>query len=257
MYESSIKEGIKEYWDWRGKDYDKCPGHNYQSREIKTAWMNVLKNAFETNGELKILDVGTGTGAIALLLAELGHDVTGMDVSEGMMKTAKDKADKLNLQINFELGDAENLRFKDNSFDGVICRHLLWTLPNPEKAVEEWIRVIKPGGKIAVIDGKWHDGSLKSHIGQLIWRMRTLIYKRSTKWHYRKEIRENLPLVDGAEPEKVIKIFKDHGLVNTSIRDLSSIREVERKNSPLLYGMLHAYPTFLIEGIKKIHMNLH
>ncbi len=245
-----IKEGIKEYWDGRGKDYDKCPGHNYQSMEVKSAWMNILKTTFEANSELKILDVGTGTGAIALLLAELGHDVTGIDISEGMMKTAKDKAEKLKLQINFELGDAENLHFKDNSFDGVICRHLLWTLPDPKKAVEEWIRVTKPRGKIVVIDGKWHDESLKSHLRQFIWRMRTLIYQRSTEWHYRKEIRENLPLVDGAEPEDVIKIFRDQGLADISIRDLGDIRRMEGKDSSSLYRIFHTYPTFLIEGGK-------
>ncbi len=245
-----IKEGIREYWDGRGRDYDKYPGHNYQSSEVKTAWMNVLKATFKANTELEILDVGTGTGAIALLLAELDHKVTGIDLSEGMMAIAREKADKLNLEINFRSGDAENLHFKDNIFDAVICRHLLWTLPNPEKAVNEWIRVTKPGGKIAVIDGRWHDGSLKSHLRQLTWRMRTLIYQRSMKWHYRKEIRENLPLVDGTEPEKVIEIFRDNGLTNVSLQDLGHIREIEQKNSGPQSKLFHSYPTFLVEGVK-------
>ena len=67
-----------------------------------------------------------------------------------MLRIAKEKARRSKLRVEFKLGDAENLPFDDESFDATICRHVLWTLPNPQRASEEWRRVVVPGGKVVI-----------------------------------------------------------------------------------------------------------
>ncbi len=114
-----VKRRIKEYWDNRGESYDRSPGHVC----LPDIWRKVLSEVFD--GKMRILDVGTGTGFLALILAELGHEVVGLDLSEGMLRVARKKAKQRGLKIQFKLGDAENLPFKDESFDAVICRHLI------------------------------------------------------------------------------------------------------------------------------------
>ena len=237
-----MKEKIKEYWDWRGESYDKSPGHYYRTEEAKRAWINLLRETLDGEN-LRILDVGTGTGFLAILLAELGHKVTGIDMAEGMLKVAKKKAK--NLKIDFMIGDAENLMFEDNEFDCVVSRHLLWTLPNPEKAIKEWVRVAKD--KVVVIDGKWHDGSTVSNIRQLIWKMKMLISYGRIGYHYKKEIRKNLPYADGIKPEDVVNMFRSYGLSNISIQDISYIRKIDHNRISRIF---HNYNTFLIKGEK-------
>ena len=105
-----VKEEIRKYWNSRGKDYDKSPGHS----ALPEVWKDILAGVFE--GKMKILDVGTGTGFLAFILTELGHDVVGIDLSEGMLEVAREKAEKFGLKIEFKIGDAENLPFGDGSF---------------------------------------------------------------------------------------------------------------------------------------------
>ena len=76
-----------------------------------------------------------------------------------MLAVAKSKASD---SIEFRIGDAENPPFDKGKFDAVVTRHVLWTLPNPEKALESWRNVLKPGGKVVVIDGIWDNGSARN-----------------------------------------------------------------------------------------------
>ena len=102
-----------------------------------------------------VLDVGTGTGFLALRAAELGHDVTGVDVSGAMLAQAETTAARAGLAVNFVSCSSELEVVADRRFDAIVCRHLLWTLPQPERTLRRWREVLPDGGRIAAIDGTW------------------------------------------------------------------------------------------------------
>lgn len=81
----------------------------------------------------KVLDIGTGTGFLSIMLAEMGYEVVGLDISEEMLKRARNKAVDRGVKVEFKLGDAEDLPFDAGSFDAVVNRAVLWTLPDPKK----------------------------------------------------------------------------------------------------------------------------
>ncbi len=106
----------------------------------------------------KVLDVGTGTGVVAFevvnTLGNQGH-VTGIDLSDGMLTVAREKARQKGLEdrVKYLKMDAENLEFPDNSFDAALSLYALRHFPNPGKSVDEIFRVVKPGAHIVVAVG--------------------------------------------------------------------------------------------------------
>ncbi len=92
---------------------------------------------------LKILDAGCGTGEIVGQLIRCGHEVWGLDISELMIRYAKEHC----VLGRFQQGDIEHLPFRDNTFDMVVCLGVLEYLNTDEKALREIRRVLKPGGE--------------------------------------------------------------------------------------------------------------
>ncbi len=100
----------------------------------------------------KVLEIGIGTGKNIPYYNYEKTDLIGIDLSPGMLKKAKEKAKKYNYQVTLKLGNMENLPFKSNSFDYVVCTFVLCSVPNPEKAIKEMKRVIKKQGKIILLE---------------------------------------------------------------------------------------------------------
>jgi len=139
-----FKKRIREHWD---KPEIRGPNTSRFGTEAEmAAWKNFFSKELGEK-RLRILDVGTGTGFLSLSLAEIGHEVVGIDLAEGMISSARKLADDRGLDLDLMVGDAESLDFDDDSFDVVVSRWVLWTLPDPEKAISEWMRVLKPGGR--------------------------------------------------------------------------------------------------------------
>jgi ubiquinone/menaquinone biosynthesis C-methylase UbiE len=131
-----MKEIINKFWSRDAGSYSKYVRRILHSKREKTAWQEIFKEVLGKEN-LNILDVGTGPGIVAFLLAELGHDVTGVNLSEEMLRNAIENAARFNIRVKFKQGDAENLPFADESLDAVVSKDVLWTLPNPEKAIAE------------------------------------------------------------------------------------------------------------------------
>jgi Methylase involved in ubiquinone/menaquinone biosynthesis len=141
-----LKKDITARWDKSAPGYDSQYAHGIKTEDEKQAWRSFMQREL---GEpvKKVLDVGTGTGFLAIMAAGLGHYCMGIDLSQGMLRVAREKAGDYKEWLTFSQSDAENTALSENTFDVVMSRHLLWTLPNPEKALTEWHRVLKPGGK--------------------------------------------------------------------------------------------------------------
>ncbi len=103
-----------------------------------------------------LLDVATGTADVAILANEILHPnkIIGIDISEGMLNLGKEKVAKLNLnnKIDLQIGDSENLNFPDNYFDAVTVAYGVRNFENLEKGLKEILRVLKPNGKLAILE---------------------------------------------------------------------------------------------------------
>ncbi len=219
MEDKEIKEQVARYWDIGCKDYDAQDGHGLKGDDEKQAWLKFLQNIVPVDTK-DILDVGCGTGFLTLLLAELGYNVKGIDLSEGMQSDAKRKVSEAGLvsRVTFDIADAENTGEEDDKFDVVINRHLLWTLPHPREAVDEWIRVTKPGGCVIIIDGDWNSISRE---------VKAEDHKdKNDDNSYSEELIQNLPLHRGeGKPFDYI----DRDGYEITIVSLKDIDNLERK----------------------------
>jgi len=125
---------------------------------IRETWTEVLKNWLPSL-HATILDIGCGTGSLSIVLAELGHKVTGIDLSPAMISHAQAKAAAHGLQIEFHVMDAAFPQLSHQQFDVIICRHLLWALPEPEQVLQRWVEFLKQKGRLILIEGFWVTGA--------------------------------------------------------------------------------------------------
>lgn len=150
-----LEKKVLNYWTVRAHDFS-VVRRNEIHDEISTRWRSELLKHLPGGG-LRILDVGTGTGYFAALLAAMGHEVTGIDLTPAMIDEAKSFVRDLGVSAHFEVMDAQALRYPDESFDAVVTRNLTWTLPEPERAYSEWLRVLRRGGVLLNFDASYGD----------------------------------------------------------------------------------------------------
>lgn len=247
-----IKEVIRQEWDESSKSYDSRHGHGIKTEEEREAWKRELEKVLPA-GQLDVLDAGCGTGEMGLLLAEMGHRVTGIDLSENMLGLARSKAKASRLKARFERGDAESLKFKDESFDLVINRHLLWTLPHPDAALREWSRVLRQNGKVVVIDGQWRDGSAENRARRLLGDLLIIALERCNPWKgwYPKETEAALPHPRGMSAEQAKAYMEETGLVSVNLTILKDIRDIQRKYMPLSQKIAYGFAYYMVNGGKQ------
>ena len=142
---NNIESRVQSYWTKRAHNFN-IVRKNELNSSISERWREEIVHFLPEGKVLQILDVGTGTGYFAILLSQIGHQVTGIDLTDAMLKEARDNAALYQVHPTFQQMDAQKLAFLDQSFDAVISRNLTWTLPDAEHAYQEWFRVLKPGG---------------------------------------------------------------------------------------------------------------
>ncbi|KHF38610.1 hypothetical protein LQ50_20030 [Halalkalibacter okhensis] len=248
-------------WDKRAEQYTQRSEYHLKSEEQKAEWKGTLDKIIDNKSSLDMLDVGTGPGFLALLLAEMGHNCTGVDLSTKMLKIAQRKANANDLQCRFLHGDAEKLDFEDHSFDVVINRHLLWTLPHPGVALREWVRVLRPGGKLVIFDGDWttHNMDKRRKYKQLLGNYLVMISEKRYTLNWRKRYKtrinnEKLPF-EGADEGKVMSLMEAAGLSNISTASMEHLLKVDSKSFPLKYRLsfIEPYQRYIVIGEKLGH----
>ncbi|MET7716418.1 class I SAM-dependent methyltransferase [Streptomyces sp. NPDC005407] len=147
---------ITAYWDAAAPTFDNEPDHGLQAGETRRAWSGVLIPLMPS-APADVLDVGCGTGSLSALLAEAGHRVTGVDLSPRMLQQARAKLDAAGLRGRFLVGDAAAPPTGDEQFDVLLSRHLMWTLPDPQAALREWVSRLRPGGALILTEGRWRE----------------------------------------------------------------------------------------------------
>jgi ubiquinone/menaquinone biosynthesis C-methylase UbiE len=199
---ADAKQQVAAHWDRRAAGFDEDFGHSIRTAGERAAWDRILDLVLPRARALDALDVGCGTGFLSFELAARGHRVTGVDFAPAMLAQARAKATARGVTIRFEEGDAEQLRFPPASFDLVISRHLLWTLAHPEAAIDEWTRVLQPGGRLVIVDGQFDAGAGPPQPGTA-----------RTSAEYQ-AISDQLPFYGGRAREQIVALLAAHGLRN-------------------------------------------
>lgn len=149
------KAKIREMFDGIASDYDKL--NHALSMNVDKSWRRkALSVILDEMKDLSVLDLACGTGDFAIAIAKARPDahVTGVDLSEGMLKIMKEKVAKQGLgnRISIETGDGENLRFPDGCFDRVTNAFGIRNFEDKDKGLREALRVLKPGGKLVILE---------------------------------------------------------------------------------------------------------
>ena len=192
-----IKTAVSRYWSGRAAGFDLRPSHNVLTEAQHQAWLALLR---EVAGPppLTVLDVGCGTGFLAMRMAELGHTAVGIDLAEEMLAAAQRKAADSGLPVTFRRGDAEAPPQDDTPYDVILERHVIWTLPQPREAVRAWRALLKPGGLLVLIEG---------------------IFEMSDRTVY-PTLEAQLPLYGGRPGEELAALLAAEGFGETAVRPL-------------------------------------
>jgi len=207
-----VKQQVAAHWGRRAAKFDEDFGHSIATTAERAAWDRIFAQVIPPGGPLDTFDAGCGTGFLSLELAGRGHRVTGIDFAPAMLAEARRKAAERGLAVRFEEGDAEQLPFAPGSFDLAISRHVLWTLPHPEAAIDEWIRVLRPGRRLVVIDGSQYDAAAAPPPRE----------NARTSDEYA-AIGDQLPFMGGRPQAEIEALLRVHGLVNVAADPLHDL----------------------------------
>ncbi|WP_121746098.1 class I SAM-dependent methyltransferase [Streptomyces sp. E2N166] len=139
-------------WDAEAAAFDDEPDHGLRDADVRRAWAVRLASWLPARpGD--VLDLGCGTGSLSLLAAEQGHRVTGVDLSPAMVALARAKL--AGRDAVFLTGDAAAPPVGEQRFDTVLVRHVLWTLPDPGRVLRHWRELLRPGGRLVLVEGVW------------------------------------------------------------------------------------------------------
>ncbi|MGP3928252.1 class I SAM-dependent methyltransferase [Streptomyces sp. 8N616] len=144
------------YWDSAAARFDDEPDHGLRDPAVRAAWGGRLAGWLP--GEPSdVLDLGCGTGSLALLAAEQGHRVTAVDLSPRMAERARAKLAGTGARVL--VGDAAEPPVGERRFDAVLARHVLWMLGDPAAVLRRWSGLLRPGGRLVLIEGFWGTGT--------------------------------------------------------------------------------------------------
>jgi SAM-dependent methyltransferase len=235
-------EGLRRFWDADAETYDRSPSHAGTDPVEAAAWRAALLRHLPPPGS-SILDVGAGTGTISLLAAELGYDVTALDLSGAMLDVAVRKARERGLPLRAEVGRATEP--PAGPFDAVVERHVLWTLPDPVGALRAW-RGVAP--RLVSFEGAFsgsgvgHD--LRHALGALVRRMHGVEPDHHAE--YDPDLRASLPLAGRMSPSTLIAALAEAGWRRYRLERLRDVEWARRRAGPWPLGWVEGVPYFAL-----------
>jgi ubiquinone/menaquinone biosynthesis C-methylase UbiE len=156
---SNLKERVRAFWQANpcGVKFADAPPGTRKFYELVEAhrytkeWHIPIAADFKSARGLKVLEIGCGLGTDGAQFAEAGADYTGVDLTEAAVELARKRFETFGIPGNFQIADAEQLQFDDNSFDLVYSHGVLHHTPDTAKAIREVHRVLRPGGRAMVM----------------------------------------------------------------------------------------------------------
>ncbi len=235
-----LHERIRTFWDEDAGTYDRSPGHAASDPEEAMAWRAVLARHLPPP-PARVLDVGAGTGAMSLLAAELGHEVTALDLSPAMLERAREKAEALGRPLSLVVGRSEEP--PPGPFDAVMERHVLWTLPDPVGALEAWRRVVRPGGRLLLLEAV-RPVDRREALARVVRRL--LGTPPDHHAPYPEEVLAALPLAGARSIRPVLEAVGRAGWRRIRVERLRRVERARRRADGPLLGPLEQVPRYAV-----------
>ncbi len=240
---ADVGDRIRQFWDRDAETYDRSPSHALTDPVEAAAWRAILRRHLPDPGG-RVLEAGAGTGSVTTLLAELGYRVTALDVSEGMLARARRKLEAFD--VDFVIGPAD--RPPRGPFEAVVERNMLWTNPDPVGTLTAWREVVRPGGRLLVLEGI--EGGvlqdLRERAAGLI--RRALGIPHDHHDHYDPEVLSALPLARAGSPAPLVDAIARAGWSGIRLERLRDVEWARRMASPRLLGLLETPSLFAVFG---------
>ncbi|MDR1897374.1 MAG: bifunctional demethylmenaquinone methyltransferase/2-methoxy-6-polyprenyl-1,4-benzoquinol methylase UbiE [Prevotellaceae bacterium] len=216
------KEKVAEMFDNIACEYDFLNG--LLSLGIDKLWRRRLRKMLDAAAPAVVLDVATGTGDIAIeCIKKHKKKITGVDISEKMLAEGRKKIESENLgnYIDLQYGDSENLEYESNSFDAVTAGFGVRNFENLEQGLREIHRVIKPSGKVFILDFSMPRNRFilklyKFYFFGILPFIGRLISKHTSAYKYLPESVDSFP-----QYEKMTDLMSTIGFINTKYKPLT------------------------------------
>ena len=241
----TLRDEIRDYWSARAATFDQQVGHEIFSEAERQAWSELFLRHLGPGAGRSALDLASGTGVISHLLDGLGFHVTGLDWSDAMLSRARAKAEARGARIRFVMGDAERTLERPESYDAIVTRHLVWTLVDPMAAFREWHSLLKPGGKVLIVDGDFVSDTLVRRMVRAFERLTGRTPPASNMPDAMRETHERILrqvyFSKGARSAEVVDLLRRAGFAEITVdRNLKRIHREQAKHMSLLKGLERA-----------------